>query len=43
MSRPSWDEYFMRIAREVSNRSTCMRRKVGAVLVREKRILTTEP
>jgi dCMP deaminase len=31
----------MRIAREVSGRSTCLRRKVGAVLVREKRILTT--
>ncbi len=41
MSRPSWDEYFMKIATEVAGRSTCLRRKVGAVLVREKRILTT--
>ena len=41
MPRPSWDEYFMRIAREVGERSTCLRRKVGAVIVRDKRILTT--
>lgn len=41
MPRPSWDEYFMRIAREVAERSTCLRRKVGAVIVRDKRILTT--
>jgi len=41
MARPSWDEYFLRIAREVAERSTCLRRKVGAVLVRDKRILTT--
>ena len=41
MSRPSWDEYFMRITREVAERSTCLRRKVGAVLVRDKRILAT--
>ncbi len=41
MPRPSWDEYFMRIAREVAGRSTCLRRKVGAVMVRDKRILTT--
>jgi dCMP deaminase len=41
LSRPSWDEYFMRIAHEVAKRSTCLRRKVGAVLVHEKRILTT--
>ncbi len=40
-SRPSWDEYFMEIARVVASRSTCLRRQVGAVLVREKRILTT--
>lgn len=39
--RPSWDEYFMEIARVVATRSTCLRRQVGAVLVREKRILTT--
>ncbi len=41
MPRPSWDEYFMRIAREVAGRSTCKRRRVGAVMVRDKRILTT--
>lgn len=41
MARPSWDEYFLGIAQEVAGRSTCLRRKVGAVLVREKRILTT--
>lgn len=39
--RPSWDEYFMRIAREVATRSTCPRLAVGAVVVRDKRILTT--
>ncbi len=39
--RPSWDEYFMGIARLVSTRSTCLRRQVGAVIVRDRRILTT--
>src|SRR5680860_84715 len=40
--RPSWDEYFMVMARDfISQRATCQRRKVGAVLVRDKRILTT--
>ncbi|MDZ7700028.1 MAG: cytidine/deoxycytidylate deaminase family protein [Deltaproteobacteria bacterium] len=41
MPRPSWDEYFMSITRMVANRSTCLRRHVGAVLVKEKRILAT--
>lgn len=41
MSRPDWDEYFLRITREVMRRSTCLRRPVGAVLVREKHILAT--
>jgi len=41
MSRPSWNEYFMSIAYLVRERSTCLRRKVGAVLVKEKRILAT--
>ncbi|MGB9606945.1 MAG: deoxycytidylate deaminase [bacterium] len=41
IERPPWDEYFMQIARVVATRSTCLRRQVGAVLVKEKRILTT--
>jgi len=40
-TRPSWDEYFMQIAHLVAKRSTCLRRKVGAILVRDKRILCT--
>lgn len=39
--RPDWDTYFMEIAQLVSKRSTCLRRKVGAVLVKDKRILAT--
>lgn len=39
--RPSWDEYFIKLAKLVSERSTCLRRKVGAVLVKDKRILAT--
>ncbi|RLA78752.1 MAG: cytidine deaminase [Deltaproteobacteria bacterium] len=41
MSRPSWDEYFMEITKLVATRSTCLRRQVGAVLVKDKKILTT--
>jgi dCMP deaminase len=41
MQRPSWNEYFMSIAEMVSTRSTCLRRKVGAVLVKDKRIIST--
>lgn len=41
MDRPSWDEYFMEIAEVVRKRSTCLRRKVGAVIVRDRQILTT--
>ncbi|GAW31410.1 cytidine/deoxycytidylate deaminase family protein [Carboxydocella sp. JDF658] len=41
MNRPSWDEYFMEIARTVASRSTCLRRQVGAVIARDNRILTT--
>ena len=40
-ARPSWDQYFMDIVELVSRRSTCLRRKVGAILVRDKRILAT--
>jgi dCMP deaminase len=39
--RPSWDDYFMQITFQVAKRSTCPRAAVGAVLVRDKRILTT--
>ncbi len=41
MSRPSWPEYFMTIAEMVAKRSTCLRRHVGAILVKDKRILAT--
>ncbi|HIH00380.1 MAG TPA: dCMP deaminase family protein [Thermoplasmata archaeon] len=39
--RPSYDEYFMEMAYVVAKRSTCLRRKVGAILVKEKHILST--
>ncbi len=41
IKRPSWDQYFMKAAILVSERSTCLRRKVGAVLVKDKQILAT--
>ena len=41
INRPSWDEYFIEAAHLVSKRSTCLRRKVGAVAVKDKRILAT--
>jgi dCMP deaminase len=41
MVRPDWDQYFMEIATVVASRSTCLRRKVGALLVLNKRILST--
>lgn len=41
MPRPSWDEYFMAIAEQVAGRATCLRRRIGAVLVKDKRILAT--
>ncbi len=40
-TRPSWDEYFAQITRQVAMRSTCLRRQVGAVIVKDKRILST--
>ena len=39
--RPSWDEYFMGMAKLTSQRSTCLRRKVGAVIVKDKHIVAT--
>lgn len=39
--RPDWDTYFMRITKLVATRSSCLRRSVGAVLVKDKRILAT--
>ena len=39
--RPDWDHYFMEIAQVVSKRSTCLRRSVGAVIVKNKQILAT--
>lgn len=39
--RVSWDEYFMQIAEIVKTRSTCLRRQVGAVIVKDHRIITT--
>jgi dCMP deaminase len=39
--RPSWDDYFLEMARVIASRSTCLRRSVGALLVRDRRILAT--
>ena len=41
MARPTWDEYFMKIAHLVAERSTCTRRRVGAIIVKDKRIIST--
>lgn len=41
MGRPSWDEYFMEVTRVVASRATCLRRQLGAVIVKDKRILAT--
>lgn len=41
MNRPSWDEYFMEITHLVARRSTCLRRQVGAVIVKDRNILAT--
>jgi dCMP deaminase len=40
-TRPDWEDYFMEIARVVSTRSSCLRRQVGAVLVKNRQILAT--
>ena len=39
--RPSWDHYFMDIAKTVATRSNCMKRKVAAVIVKDRRIIST--
>jgi dCMP deaminase len=39
--RPAWDDYFLDIVGIVANRATCIRRRVGAALVRDRRILST--
>lgn len=39
--RPTWDEYFMQIVDLIKTRSTCLRRQVGAIIVKDKRILAT--
>ena len=41
IQRPSWDEYFMNIAKVVASRSNCMKRKVAAIIVRDKRVVST--
>jgi dCMP deaminase len=41
MSRPSWDEYFSRMAELAASRSTCLRRHVGAVIVKDRMVLST--
>jgi dCMP deaminase len=39
--RPSWDEYFLEIARAVSRRATCLRRRYGAVITKDNTIVST--
>lgn len=39
--RPSWDEFFLDVARVISTRATCLRASVGAVIVKDKRIVAT--
>ena len=41
MNRPSWDEYFMQMAELTAKRSTCLRRNVGAIIVKDKHIIAT--
>lgn len=41
LSRPGWDEYFMQIAKVASLRSNCVKRKVAAVIVRDRRVIST--
>ena len=39
--RPNWDQYFMQLASLAAQRSNCMKRRVGCVLIREKRVIST--
>jgi dCMP deaminase len=39
--RPTWDQYFMELASLASQRSNCMKRRVGCVLIRDKRVIST--
>jgi len=41
MARPSWDEYFMDITKRVAKRATCPRKRLGAIIVKGKRIIAT--
>ncbi|KJS85478.1 MAG: cytidine deaminase [Peptococcaceae bacterium BICA1-8] len=41
MMRPNWDQYFMEITQVVAKRSTCLRRHVGAVIIKDRHILST--
>jgi dCMP deaminase len=41
IQRPSWDEYFMNIAKVVASRSNCIKRKVAAIIVKDKRVIST--
>jgi dCMP deaminase len=41
IQRPSWDEYFMNIAKVVASRSNCIKRKVAAIIVKDKRVVST--
>ena len=41
VKRPTWDEYFMQMAELTAQRSTCLRRHVGAVIVQDKHVVAT--
>ena len=41
MKRPSWDEYFLTITYDVAERATCIKRKVGSIIVKDHRILSS--
>ncbi|MBI5046112.1 cytidine/deoxycytidylate deaminase family protein [Candidatus Micrarchaeota archaeon] len=41
LNRPSWDDYFMGIAKVVASRSNCVKRKVAAIIVKDKRVIST--